>query len=200
MHELIKNEPTNYFTEANLVEAFETAKQKQLPVLIDFWAPGCKGCKKMELTTYQDHNSLAYIDQNFVFVKYNITNRSIQKMVSTPILWTPSFLIFANDGSEVRKATGYLNPEQFKAELEIGRALAFLRKAQPHVALTFLENFIGTTNQFLIPEAIYWAGVSSYFLNKRNPASLIPYWEKLINDYPNSEWANKADCLNVIIE
>lgn len=36
----------NHFTEAETDQAFQLAKRKQLPVLVDFWAPACKGYKK----------------------------------------------------------------------------------------------------------------------------------------------------------
>lgn len=198
MQELIKSKTSNYFTEAETEKAFQIAKQKQLPVCVDFWAPNCKGCKKMEITTYQNTEILSYIDQHFIFMKYNITNRNVPKIECSPILWTPTIIVFSNDRSEVRKITGYLNHLQFEAELEIGRAMAFLRKAQPNTALEILENLIANTAyKAPIPEALYWAGIGAYFLNKRNEESLVPYWERLINDYPESVWAEKADCLYI---
>lgn len=200
MQALIINENKNCLTEAETEKAFKVAKQKQLPVLFDFWAPNCKGCKKMEITTYQKPTTLFYIDQHFVFVKYNITNRSVPKITSSPILWTPTFIVFANDGSEVRKITGYLNDLQFEAEMEIGRALAFLRKAHPQIALDILENFIkNSSSKILLPEVLYWAGVASYFLNKGSAVSLVPYWEKLITEHSESIWAERADCLNITL-
>lgn len=200
MQELKSNETIIYFTETETVKAFQLAKQKQLPVLIDFWAPGCKGCKKMELTTYQNLETQDYIDRNFVFVKYDINNRSVPKIQSSPILWTPTFIVFANDRSEVRKITGYLNDQAFEAEMEIGRALAFLRKAQHQTAFEILENFIANTaSKSLLPEALYWAGVTSFFLNKRNAESLVPHWQQLLWSYPENVWAQRADILNVTV-
>ena len=188
------------FTESETDKAFQLARQKQLPVLIDFWAPGCKGCKKMDLTTYQSSEILSYINSNFIFVKYNITNSSVPKIKTSPILWTPTFIVFANEGSEVRKITGYLNERQFRAEVEIGRAMAFLRKAQAQTALKILETFIeNTDNKSSLPEALYWAGVASYFQHQRNAENLVPYWQKLLWDYPENVWAQRADCLNVTI-
>ena len=182
MQELKSNETVIPFTESETGKAFQLAKQKQLPVLVDFWAPGCKGCKKMEITTYLNSEIRDYVDRNFVLVKYDITNRSIPKLQSSPILWTPTFIVFANDGSEVRKITGYLDEQQFEAEMEIGRALSFLRKAQPQTSLEILENFIdNSASNSLLPEALYWAGVASYFLNKRTAESLAPYWQELLS-------------------
>lgn len=191
---------THVFTESTAEDAFYLARQKQLPVLVDFWAPGCKGCKKMEISTYESAETLSYIDRNFVFIKYNITNRSVPQITSSQILWTPTFVVFANDGSEVRKTVGYLNDLQFEAEMEIGRALAFLRKAQPQIALDILEDFIRNSSyENSWPEALYWAGVAAYFLNKRNAKNLGPYWRKLMDMFPKSIWAERADCLHVTL-
>lgn len=190
----------SFFTEVEIAEAFQSAKQRQLPVLIDFWAPGCKGCKKMEITTYQHPEMLSYIDRQFVFVKYDITNREAGRLPSSPVLWTPTFIVFANDGSEVRKTTGYLSESQLKSELALGRAMAFLRKAQPQTTLDILEGLLAEPgHEDWIPEALYWAGVATYFLNKRSADSLIPYWGKLMRDHPGSLWSERADCLNIAL-
>jgi thioredoxin-related protein len=193
-----KTETDNYFSETETEQAFQTAKQKQMPVLIDFYAPGCKGCKKMEITTYQKDETLSYINSHFIFIKYDITNKSIPKIHCSPIMWTPTFIVFANDGSEMRKITGYLNNLQFISEMEIGRALAYLRKGKPQIALDILENFNKhPQDNVAAPEALYWAGVASYFLNRRNPESLAIRWQELLNNYPDSIWASKADCLHI---
>lgn len=80
MQTLTNHKSLYYFSEAQTEKAFLVAKQKQLPVLIDFWAPQCKGCKKMEITTYQSREILSYMEDHFVFVKYDITNRSVPKI------------------------------------------------------------------------------------------------------------------------
>ncbi|MFB6455533.1 thioredoxin family protein [Chitinophaga sp. Hz27] len=196
----LTNNVTHYFTEEQAEPAFQQAKQKGLPLLVDCWAPNCKGCKKMEESTYQHPEVLSYIAQQFVFVKYNIINRNAQRLPCAPVLWTPTFIVFSNDGSEVRKTIGYLNYQQFKAELEIGRALALIRKAQPGNALSLLEDFIKQPDFIgTIPEALYWAGVAAYFVHQRDADSITPYWERLIQDFPESNWADKADCLHIKI-
>jgi thioredoxin-related protein len=193
-------ETIHCFTETEAEKAFQLAKQKQLPVLVDFWAPGCKGCKKMDIITYQSLEIQKYVSSNFQFVKYDITNRSAPKLQSSPILWTPTFIVFANDGSEIRKITGYLNEQSFVIEMEIGRALSYLRKAQPQTSLQILEKLMAeTANKSLLPEVLYWAGVSSFFLNKRNADSLVPFWQLLLGEYPESVWAQRADILTVVI-
>jgi TolA-binding protein len=40
-------------------------------------------------------------------------------------------------------------------------------------------------------EALYWLGVVSY-KESQDPAQLRPSWQKLVQEYPNSEWARRA--------
>lgn len=193
----------NIFIESGVDEAFSEAKSKGLPVLVDFWSEGCKGCNKMEDITYQDEAVINYLNSNYVLVKYNTYNRQPgfrNTYISSPHLWTPTLIIFSNDGSEVRKATGYLPPEQFINELELGRALASLRKAKSSDALVTLNNLIALTKCGLTKhEALYWAGVAAFYANKKSLPHLIPFWEKLMNEFPESIWAERADCLDVVL-
>ena len=36
-------------------------------------------------------------------------------------------------------------------------------------------------------------------LNRQSFDHLIPYWEKLMTEYPGSIWAERADCLTVAV-
>lgn len=191
----------NHFTEENISEAFETARQKQLPILIDFWAPGCKGCRKMDISTYQDPKALSYIEDTFIFIKFNVMAKNKVPrgtFHSSAVLWTPCFMVYANDGTEIRKVTGYLSPDQFIDEMDLGRAMALLFKAKARDALNLLEGLsISSSGDTIIQEVLYWCGVAAFFLQQRAPESLYPYWEKLMQEYPGSTWAERADCLSI---
>ena len=191
------------YNEMQIDLAFTEAKNKQLPVVVDFWSEGCKGCKKMEDVTYRKEAVIDYLKLNYVFVKYNTYNKQPgfrNTYILSPHLWTPTFIIFSNDGSEVRKATGYLPPKQFLNELELGKALAELRKAKSGAALATLNNLLASSDCDIIKqETLYWAGVAAFYANKKSLEQLIPFWEKLINEYPGSRWADRADCLDVVL-
>ena len=189
----------NPFSATEVENAFRIARNDGLPVLVDFWSEGCKGCKKMDETTYRNDKVLQYLGNRFVFVKYNITHRRSDfrnSFITSPFLWTPCFIVFANDGSEVRKITGYLPPHQFLEELEMGRAMAAMRKARSETAHTIL---VALCDSAKVPsirqEALYWAGVAAYYSHKKDLAALVPYWDKLIRSFPGSTWAERADCL-----
>src|SRR5215210_4749795 len=137
--------PLQQFNEDQVQPAFEKGRAEKKPVVIDFWSPGCKGCEKMEDITYQDTKVIEYLSSDVVFVKYNtynITKDFKHSYLSAPFLWTPTFIIFSPNGSEVRKAVGYLPPVQFLAEIEMGKALAELRNARSASALTLLERIL----------------------------------------------------------
>lgn len=189
------------YTETNVDTAFEAARNTRLPVLVDFWSEGCKGCKKMEEVTYPDSRIRQYLAAHFVFVKYNTANRQPgfkNTYITGPHLWTPAFIVFANDGSEVRKVSGYLPPGQFIDEMELGRAMAAIRKAKSPEAIAILEQlYANSENGSIKQEALYWLGVSAFYANKKSVSHLVPYWEKLMSEYPGSAWADRADCLSV---
>lgn len=193
----------SFYTETQIDSAFDEARNKRLPVIIDFWSVGCKGCKKMEDVTYKDLKVINYLQHNYILVKYNSSNRQPgfrNTYTSSPYLWTPTFIIFSNDGSEVRKTTGYLPPDQFINELELGKAMAELRKAKSSDALLTLENLVATSNnQTIKQEALYWAGVAAFYAYGKSLSHLIPYWENLMAKYPESEWAERADCLDLVV-
>ncbi|SFD16165.1 Thioredoxin-like domain-containing protein [Chitinophaga sp. CF118] len=191
----------NYFTEENISEAFAIARQKQLPLLIDFWAPGCKGCRKMDISTYQDTKVLSYIETTFIFIKFNVMAKNKVPrgtFHSSTVLWTPCFMVYANDGTEIRKVTGYLSPDHFIDEMDLGRTMALLFKSKSREALNLLEGLcISSSKDTIIQEALYWCGVAAFFLQQRAPDSLYPYWEKLMLEYPGSIWAERADCMSI---
>jgi thiol-disulfide isomerase/thioredoxin len=191
------------YKEMQIDLAFTEARSKQLPVVVDFWSDGCKGCKKMEDVTYKDEAVIDYLETNYVFVKYDTYNKQPgfrNTYISSPHLWTPTLLVFSNDGSEVRKATGYLPPKQLINELQLGKALAQLRKARSGDALDTLNHLLASSDCDVIKqEALYWAGVAAFYANKKSLEQLVPFWEKLMEEYPGSRWAERADCLDVIL-
>ncbi|WP_177192302.1 thioredoxin family protein [Chitinophaga arvensicola] len=190
---------TKKFTETNVDSAFELARAEQKPVLIDFWSTNCKGCQRMDAVTYEDASVQAYLEQHYVLVKYHVSkmNRDFSKVyLPTAIQWTPALYIYSPDGAVIRNITGYLSPRQFIIELSIGQGAAFMRKGKYAEALELLSNLtIAGAYPVLDQEAMYWSGVAAFFGKQKDFRDLVPYWGKLINTYPGSTWAEKADIL-----
>jgi thiol-disulfide isomerase/thioredoxin len=196
-------ENLHFYNETQADEAFAVARELGLPVLVDFWSEGCKGCCKMEEITYRDPFVISYLNTRYVMLKFNTKFRTPgfrNTYISSPYLWTPTLIIFSNDGSEVRKSTGYLPPALMLNELELGRALAYLRKAKSPESLAVLSGLLDSSTCSLTrQEAYYWAGVAAFYANRKTLTALLPYWEKLLQEYPGSDWAARADCLDVAV-
>ena len=47
-------------------------------------------------------------------------------------------------------------------------------------------------------ESLYWAGVAAYRAGG-GLGALTPWWERIAREHPGSDWAARADCLDVAI-
>lgn len=191
------------FTEADIDSAFELAIATQRPLLIDFWNTNCKGCERMDAVTYEDAAVQEYLDQHYVLVKYHaskITRNFIKAYLPNALQWTPALYIYSPDGAVVRNIAGYLSPKQFIIELSIGRGAMLMRRGKHAEALELFSNLsLAAAYPVLDQEAMYWAGVASFFANGKAFADIVPYWNKLLATYPGSTWAEKADILPSVI-
>ncbi|ASZ11722.1 thioredoxin family protein [Chitinophaga pendula] len=189
------------YTEDCVEEAFLEAKLQQRPLLIDFWSQGCKGCKKMELVTYQDAEVQRYLQEHYVLVKYEaakVDKAFSDDYLSLALAWSPSFYVYAPDGTIVRQAVGYLSPGQFIAELSLGKAQWLLRKGQPAAAEELLLRISEESAYDVFKqEALYLAGVAAFFKERRDVSAVGPNWEVLLAKYPSSRWAERANVLDI---
>jgi thiol-disulfide isomerase/thioredoxin len=192
-----------HFDELSIEQAFKKAKVSGKPLLIDFWSTGCKGCKKMDDLTYTSSDVLKYLTENYVFVKFNtkhITREFKNSYTTGAFLWTPTFFVFSSDKQELRRTVGYLPPNQFITELELGRAFNYLRRAKSNEALSILNQVYDYADQSSNRgEALYWAGVAAYYAHQKSFDHLAPYWNKLIELHPGSLWSERANCLDVVL-
>jgi thiol-disulfide isomerase/thioredoxin len=192
-----------YFDESSIEQAFEKAKKTGKPLLIDFWATGCKGCKKMEIHTYAAEDIQKYLNSNYVLVKVN--SRKISKAfknayTTSAFLWTPTFFIFSSDQQELKRSTGFMPPNQFRAELDLGLAFNHMRRWENQAALFILESLYNYAEQSTLKEeALYWAGVAAFYAHQKSQEHLSTYWNRLLEKYPGSLWSERADCLEVVL-
>ncbi|HYO79380.1 MAG TPA: hypothetical protein VE010_23140 [Thermoanaerobaculia bacterium] len=107
-------------------------------------------------------------------------------------LWTPSVLILDADGVERFRIEGFLPKREFHAHLAMALArLVTARKrwadAEPHYA-RIVEEFADTT---VVPEALYWRGVSAY-QGRRDHVALETMATEITARFPGNVWAIKA--------
>jgi hypothetical protein len=191
-----------WYDNDSAADAVAAAETERKPLLVDFWSPTCSGCAKLFAVTYPDARVRALLAEHFVCVKYD-TKRPNEwfRRLNGPFAhhWHPNVVVLDHRLAEVRRFIGYLPPDDFVAQLEVGRALVALYHQRPREALEVLEGVTGRlAHTHAAPEAQYWAGVAAYRAGG-GLAALTPLWERIGERWPDSEWATRADCLDVRI-
>lgn len=101
-------------------------------------------------------------------------------------------MIVDPDGSERYRFEGYLPPDEFLAQLQLGLG----KDAFSHDQWNDAERWFRAVVQRFAktdaaPEALYWAGVAKYKA-AGNPAALKETADQFAKQYPQSVWAKKA--------
>jgi uncharacterized protein YyaL (SSP411 family) len=97
-------------------EAFERARRERRFVVLDLEAVWCHWCHVMEDTTYSDPDVIALMNDRFVAVKVDQDARPDLSNRYEDYGW-PATIVFAADGSEIVKRSGYIPPKEFAALL-----------------------------------------------------------------------------------
>jgi len=107
-------------------------------------------------------------------------------------VWTPTVLILDPNGVERHRIEGYLPNDDFRAQLELGRArIAFMNKNWADAEQRYAQVIEHYPNSKAAPEALYWKGVSHYkATNDHTVLGEMP--EQFRQKYPDSIWALKT--------
>jgi len=109
------------------------------------------------------------------------------------VKWTPTLLVLDASGREHHRSVGYLAPEEFIAQMDLGRAkLDFARDALAPAIDEFAGVLESCPECAAAPEARYYLGVSRY-KQTHDLRELKRIWEVLSRDFPQSEWTRKAE-------
>jgi len=108
------------------------------------------------------------------------------------IKWTPALITLDENGEEHQRSVGFLKPEEFIAEflLAIGK-VHFETGNHEQAIKNFQEVLSKHKRSKAAPESVYLEGVALYKHTKQ-PSHLKDAYEKLIAEYPESEWADRA--------
>lgn len=106
--------------------------------------------------------------------------------------WTPTVLILDWKGEERFRLEGYLPPDEFRAQLELGLArVAFMSKDWADAERRYAQVLERYPNSQAAPDALYWKGVSHYkATNDHTVLGELP--EQFKQKYPDSIWALKT--------
>lgn len=192
----------HWFDNDSVDLALAEARRLKRALLVDFWDPTCLGCAKLFAVTYRADSVQCAIETSFVALKYDTTrpNARYRELNGRAAhSWHPHILIADDWLIEGRRFSGYLNPAGFVAQLNLGLGTLHLyhrRYALAHAA--FRRALAPGTSAGIAAEAMYWEGVAAYRVS-RDFSRLREAWERLRAEHPESDWAIRADCLDVAI-
>lgn len=103
----------------NWLKSFDTAmaasRDKNLPVMIDFYTDWCGWCKRLDSDTYVDAQVIAAA-RGFVSVKIN-ADEDRTTATRYGITGFPTILFVDSMGNEIHRIVGYRPPQAFLAEM-----------------------------------------------------------------------------------
>jgi hypothetical protein len=147
----------------------------------------------MGAVTYPNPEVEQYLQQHFVPVQFNVVEQpDVMRRFNTP--WTPTLLILDADGKEHRRSQGYLDPKRLLAELSLARLQAAIDRQDFQLAHSLTDEAQRLTrgDAEREPEALYWSSVAAYKATN-DAQNLVQGWNRLLDDFPQSDWAKKAE-------
>ncbi len=131
------------------------------------------------------------IRENFIAVRLHIRENP-GAMERFNVQWTPTILLLGPDGKEHHRIEGFLEVDDFLAQLILGLGkIAFARKEWDDAARWFDEALDRLPSTDAAPEAQYWRGVTRYKATN-DPAALAATTAAFKERYSDSPWAKKA--------
>ncbi len=177
--------------QTNLGWAEDSAISTRKAILLDFFNPECIGCKQMDAVTYQAPEVVSFVKEYLIPVRIDFNNKALYDNFNA--IWTPTLLVLDYQGHEVQKTIGFLKPEKFIAMMHLGIAKVHYTTGEFDAANVHFKRLM---DQFpessAVPEAIFFSGVN-LFQQKNDPNRLKIAYEKLLNDFPDSSWAKRAE-------
>lgn len=192
--------PICWYEQSQTTEAIQASRDSGKPLFIDFFALDCKGCQKLEATTYQDSRVATVLNEAFIPILYNARRPDMNfALLNGKALYafSPVLIFRAADGTELRRTTGYLAAEEMLLELQLGLAFNALHLNDCEKAFQLLDAGVKRhPSAKTIPEALWWRGVAAFRKASLDINELAEAWSPLINNHPDSVWADRADILD----
>ncbi|HEY3277126.1 MAG TPA: hypothetical protein VGJ94_10935 [Syntrophorhabdaceae bacterium] len=144
----------------------------------------------MDAVTYPNEEVSEFISRNFVPLKLRFDAQPFAADFN--VKWTPTMIVIDQEGREHMRSVGFLPPDELIPSLLLGMAKVFFDSDRFPEALPILEKVLFSfPKSGAAPEAAYLQGVAG-FKGSHDPQFLKRAYEKLLSDYPGSEWVNRA--------
>lgn len=144
---------------------------------------------------YPDARVAEFVTAHFIPVRLHVRDQAAEftrlaARYQAP--WTPTILVLDADGTERHRIEGFLDADDFLAQLRLGLARhAFERHEWAEAEEGFRTLVQEFPNTDAAPEALYWAGVSRY-KGSNDAAALAETARAFDTQYRDSVWAKKA--------
>jgi hypothetical protein len=132
----------------------------------------------------------SFLAQHYVPVKVHVKKQGAT-FERFGVQWTPVLLVLDPNGKEQHRWEGYLPPDEFLAQLELGVAKATFGTSHWDEAARLFDGLARAhPDTDVAPLAVYYAGVSRY---KGGDASALPATAQALRQrFPGSTWATKS--------
>ena len=180
----------------SLEEAREEARSEGKLVFIFLWHHNCGGSKMMDEATYPDGVVRMYIEEHFVPVRFNTIERpEVEESFNSG--WTPTIIVEDAEGREHRRSQGYLDPKRFIGEMALARVEDAMDRHDYEAVIELSKEALERTegDQAREPEALYWSAVGAFEVSGDRD-DLTGGWNRLLEEFPQSEWAEKASYIH----
>jgi hypothetical protein len=144
---------------------------------------------------YPDSRVARFVSENFVPIKLHVRDHAADykrasERFNAP--WTPTIIILDPDETERHRIEGFVETEDFLAQLMLGLARhGFERQKWAEAERRFREVVDSFPKSDAAPEALYWAGVSRY-KGTNDPTALADTARAFSERYRDSSWAKKS--------
>jgi hypothetical protein len=142
--------------------------------------------------TYPQPAVQEFIAAHFVPAKLMLNRAADQPHFrANRVIWTPTIMVLDYRGVGHYQAPGYLPPDLFLQQLQIGLAraqIAWSRYDEAAAALGAVADLPGSP---FAAEALYWQGIA-WYLQARRRAPMLRAWKRLLREHPGSLWAARV--------
>ena len=144
---------------------------------------------------YTDERVVRFINENFIPAKLHVRDQAAdyQRFAERfDAQWTPTILELDPDANVRHKIEGFLPADDFLAQLMLGQGHTAFKAGDFKTAESHFRRVVkDLPNTEAAPEALYWAGVSSY-KGSNDGKALGDTATAFRKQYSDTSWAKKA--------
>ena len=144
----------------------------------------------MDAVSYPNGKVIDFITERLVPLRVAFDAQPLSSQFR--VTWTPTLVTLDMYGTEHHRTVGFLPPEELVPSLSLGIAKIDFAAGEFNDAIVNLDFLLNRyPKSGSAPEAVYIRGVSRYKSTK-DASMLKEAYERLSADYPDSEWARRA--------